>query len=314
MALPGAALATPVKQKEWSPAFRGRRSNLAPYAFLAPFAALFVTFTLVPVGYAIVLSLLVKERIPGQPASDVFGGFANYLRAFTDPDFLTSFSNILILLVVQVPIMLGLATGLALTLDLLTDRFRAFIQSVALVPYIVPGVIAGLLWGYLYSTNLSPANALLEALGAEPIAFISPELILFSIGNIVTWAWTGYNMVILYAGLQTIPREVYEAADVDGASTWQKIRHIKLPLLRPSLVVCLVFTIIGTTQIFAEPFVLSPLGYVPENVTPNYYLYGVALRDGNYSYGAAIAVIIAMVTFLVSLAFLRRTASGSGAR
>ncbi|MBV8585646.1 MAG: sugar ABC transporter permease, partial [Verrucomicrobia bacterium] len=137
----------------------------------------------------------------------------------------------------------------------------------------------------------------------------SPQVILFSIGNIVTWTWTGYNMVTLFAALQNVPRDLYEAARVDGASQWNIVRSIKIPLLWPTLQLLLIFSIIGTSQLFTEAFVLRPLGYVADNVTPNLYIYLTAARDANYSYAAALAILLAALIFVFSGAFLRRVSS-----
>lgn len=281
-----------------------------PWLFLAPFLAVFGLFYVAPVGYALYLSLFIKKRGAGfGPAQDVFGGLTNYVRAFQDADFLQSLANIGLFMLVQVPLMLLIATALALTLDAVKNRTQGFFRTAFYLPYTIPSVIAGLLWGYLYSRNLSPFN---QIFGTET-DFLSSGVILFSIGNIVLWTWTGYNMITLYAALQNVPSDLYEAARIDGASGWKLTRYIKLPLLRPALTLSLIFSIIGTMQIFSEPFVLRPLGYVPDNITPNTYLYLVASRDANFSYAAALAVILAVVTFLMSLFFLGYTRRGGDA-
>lgn len=284
-----------------------RQRSLAPYLFLAPFMGAFLLFFVTPVLYSVYLSVLVKKRTGTfGVATDVFGGFTNYLRAFQDSDFLASFGHIFIFGIVQIPIMLVMATIIALILDEVAGPLGRFFRSAIYIPYTIPGVIAGLLWGFLYSRNLSPVNYALQSAGQEPFNFLSPlPILLFSIGNIVTWTWTGYNAITLYANLQTVSKELYEAAKVDGATGWNVIRYIKLPLMRPALLLTFIFSIIGTMQIFAEPFVLRGIGFVPVNITPNTYLYQVAAQDANYSYAAALAIIVATATFLFSIFFLR---------
>lgn len=284
------------------------RSRSAPYLFLAPFMTAFALFFVLPVLYALYLSLFVRKRSAFGPPQDVFGGLANYARALGDADFLGSFANILSFGAVQIPVMLLLALGFALVLDGSRGWTSRFFRTAFYIPYTIPSVVAGLLWGYLYSRNISPFNQILAGLGLPGIDFLASSAILASIGNIVTWTWTGYNMVVLYAALQSVPRELYEAATVDGATGWSVVRFIKLPLLRPALLLTLIFSIIGTSQIFAEPFVLRALGYVPDNVTPNTYLYQVAARDSNYSYAAALAIVLAAITFAFSGFFLRHAA------
>jgi len=283
-----------------------KNNRLTPYLFLAPFLLAFSLFFILPVLYSVYLSFLTKVRNGFAPPTEVFGGFANYIRVFTDTDFLASFVNILVFGVIQVPLMLFFSTIFALIIDETKGWLSKLFRTAIYIPYMIPGVIAGLLWGFLYSQNLSPLNFALIALGREPINFLSSNIILFSIGNIVTWTWTGYNAVTLYANLQNVSRELYEAAAIDGATGWNVVRYIKLPLLRPALMLTLIFSVIGTAQIFSEPYVLRSGGrFVPANITPNTYIYQVATQDANYSYAAALAVVLALVTFSFSAFFLR---------
>ena len=283
-----------------------RATRSTPWYFLAPFLLAFLAFFVAPVGYAVYLSLFIKKRSGIGPAHDVYGGLANYVRAFQDSDFVQSLGHILAFGVIQIPLMLLLAVALALVLDAAQGSASRFFRTAFYLPYTVPSVIAGLLWGYLYSKNLSPFNQI-SGLKTD---FLSSQIVLFSIGNIVTWTWTGYNMITLYAALQNVPADIYEAARIDGASNWQLTRYVKLPLLRPTLTLTAIFSIIGTMQIFSEPFVLRPLGYVPDNITPNTYLYLTVARDGNFGYGAALAVLLALFTLLLSGFFLRYATRG----
>jgi multiple sugar transport system permease protein len=282
--------------------------TLTPYFFLAPFMTAFALFLVAPVGYAVYLSLFIKKRSLSGPVTDVFGGFANYARAFVDSDFMNSLLNVVKFGVVQIPIMIGLALVIALILEGGEGRLRRFLRIAAYLPYTFPAVVAGLAWSYLYSKNLSPLNQLLKILGNQPIDILTPSVLLVAIGNIVTWSWTGYNAIVLFSALQGIPREIYEAARVDGATEMDTIWRIKLPLLRPALLLTLVFSVIGTMQIFAEPYVLTATTYVPDSITPNTYLYFVASRDNNFSYAAALAIMLGVVTFAFSAFFLRLVA------
>ncbi|WP_045233429.1 carbohydrate ABC transporter permease [Deinococcus pimensis] len=281
------------------------RHRVTPWLFLSPFLLLFTVFYLTPVGYAVYLSLFIKKRVGFGPAKDVFGGLTNYVRALQDTDFLRSLANIGLFAVVQIPIMLIVAIAVAIVLDSVKGRAQRFFRTVFYLPYTIPTVIAGLLWGYLYSRNLSPLNQFLTATGRDPLDLLSSTVVLWSVANIVTWTWTGYNMITLYAALQNVPHDIYEAARIDGADGWNLVRRVKLPLLRPTILLTVIFSIIGTMQVFSEPFVLRPLGYVPDNITPNTYIYLAASRDVQYAYAAAMAILIALVTFLFSGIFLR---------
>lgn len=283
------------------------KNSRAAYLFIAPFLLVFAAFYLIPVGYAVYLSLFVRKRIAtGQAPQEVFSWFENYARAFSDSEFQRSLVNIVVFGVVQVPLMIGVALLLALALDSYKGAALRFFRTAFYLPYTLPTIIAGLLWGYLYSKNISPFSQISQALGGGNIDFFGGIALFFSIGNIVTWTWTGYNMITLYASLQNISLDIYEAARIDGATTWQISRFIKVPLLRPTLLLTLIFSVIGTSQIFSEPFILRSSGnYVPDNITPNIYLYLTASRDGNFSYAATLAIILAIITFAFSGFFLR---------
>ena len=274
--------------------------------FLAPFLIVFAVFYLAPVLYAIYLSLFIKKRIGIGPPKEVFGGLTNYFRAVQDTDFLIGLKNMFIFGIVQIPVMLGLAVVLALLLHITRGLILRVFRTVFVMPYTIPAAIAALIWGYMYSPNLSPFNQILSSLRQPTIDFISPAVVLVSIGNIVTWSWTGYNMITLFAALQNIPSDLYEAARVDGANEWSVVRYIKIPLLIPTLLLLFIFSVIGTSQLFTEAYVLRPLGYVADNITPNLYLYLTAARDANYGYAGALAALLAMVVFPISGFFLRR--------
>ena len=277
--------------------------------FLAPFLTVFVAFYLAPVVYAIYLSLFIKKRIGIGPAKEIFGGLANYIRAVQDTDFLNGLNNMFLFGIVQIPAMLGLAILLALLLDQTRNIFTRVCRTVYFMPYGIPTAIGALIWGYMYAPNLSPFNQILRSLHESTIDFLSPGLVLFSIGNIVTWTWTGYNMITLFAALQNIPKDLYEAARVDGATEWNVVRHIKIPLVIPTIRLLFIFSVIGTSQLFTEALVLRPLGYVADNITPNLYLYLTAARDANYSYAGALAILLAVLIFIISGVFLRRVGS-----
>ena len=277
--------------------------------FLAPFLTVFVAFYLAPVLYAVYLSLFIKKRVGIGPPKEVFGGLTNYFRAVQDTDFLIGLKNMFVFGIVQIPVMLGLAIALALLLHVSRGLLLRVCRTVFMMPYTIPAAIAALIWGYLYSRNLSPFNQMLGLVGQGPIDFISPEIVLISIGNIVTWSWTGYNMITLFAALQNIPTDLYEAARVDGATELSLVRYIKIPLLIPTLLLLFIFSVIGTSQLFTEAYVLRPLGYVADNITPNMYLYLTAARDANYGYAGALAALLAIVVFLISGFFLRRFTS-----
>ena len=292
-----------------------RRRELTPYLFLLPFGLLFLLFFIAPILYAIYESLFRSQRSGlGLGAATInFNGLSNYLQVIHDPDFYTGVGRVLLYGIVQVPVMLGLALLLALLLDSTVVRFKPFFRLAFFVPYAIPGIIAALLWGYLYDPGLSPIVKGVSGLGLGTPDFLGPHAVLWSIANIVTWAWTGYNMLIIFAALQAIPTELYESARLDGASGWSIAWRIKIPLVTPALILTCIFSIIGTLQLFNEPQVLSTISNnIPTSYTPNFYAYYTAFSNNNYYYGAAIAVVLALVTCVLSFGFLHITQRQAG--
>ncbi|WP_328744122.1 sugar ABC transporter permease [Streptomyces sp. NBC_00285] len=286
---------------------RTPRPDRAAWGFLLPFVALFLFVFVIPLGYAVYESLLKPIRsgpLGLGPASIGFAGLDNYTLALQQSDFLESFGRVLLFGIVQVPVMLLLATTLALVLDTLSQRWSGVLRAAYFLPYGVPGVIASILWGFLYVPGVSPLVDLLDRVGLAP-DFLGYHGVLWSIANIVIWEFTGYNMLVIVAQLKSIPQELYEAARIDGASSWQTAVRIKLPLARPALVLTAVFSIIGTLQLFAEPLVIKPLtSTVTSSYTPNLAAYNEAFSNNNIYLAAAESVILALVASVLSFGFL----------
>jgi multiple sugar transport system permease protein len=293
-----------------SPRRRRGRAGWAPLAFLGPFGVGFAVFFLLPIGYAVYESLL-KVRVSGlglgpNSTVTVFAGLSNYAQVFSGSSFLSGVGRVLLFGVVQIPVMLIFATVLALLLDAATVRFKRFFRLAFFLPYGIPGVIAAILWSFLYLPGLSPIVAALHGAGFGTVNFLGVHSVLWSIANIVTWEYTGYNMLIIYAGLQAIPADLYDAGRLDGASEWQLATRIKLPLVAGSLVLTAIFSIIGTLQLFSEPQVLRAItGSINSSYTPNLFSYTQAFVANNPNYAAAIAVVLAIGTFILSFGFLK---------
>src|SRR2546428_246402 len=194
-----------------------------------------------------------------------FNGLANYMDVVRDPTFFTSLGRVLLYGIVQVPVMLILALVLALLLDSTVVRLKAFFRVAFFVPFAIPGIIAALLWAFFYQPVFSPIVKGFQALGLPAPDFLGPGTVLWSIANIATWTYAGYNMLIIFAALQAIPTDIYEAARVDGCTGWRVAWNIKIPLVAPALILTCIFSIAGTLQLFPEPPVLSALS---NNVSP----------------------------------------------
>jgi multiple sugar transport system permease protein len=271
--------------------------------FIAPFALLFALFYLLPIGWAVFQSLLVVERDGtfGKPV-EVFGGLSQYVLVFQNEAFWASVGRVVLFGAVQVPVMLGVALVLALLLDSPLVKGKKFFRLAFFVPYAVPGVIAAIMWGYLYSPNLSPFAAF-----TSEVDLLSPTTVLWSIANVVTWVYVGYNMLIIYSALLALPQEIFEAARLDGASQWQIAWSIKIPLVAPAITLTAIFSIIGTLQLLAEPQVFrSFTSSVSSTFTPNLAVYATSAVP-NVSLAAAMSVVLALATFIMSFAFLKFT-------
>lgn len=294
---------------------RGIRRGLTPYLFILPFAVLFSIFFLLPIGYALTQSFYRSKRSGlGLSAPTIsFNGFDNYIKVFHDANFYAGVGRVLLYGVVQIPVMLVLALVFALMLDSAMIRFRAFFRLAFFLPYAVPGIVAAILWGFLYYPSLSPIVRGLNDLHLPTPDFLGSNTVLWSMANISTWEYTGYNMIIIFAALQAIPPQIYESARLDGCTEIGVARHIKIPLVGPALVLAGIFSIIGTFQLYNEPVVLSTISNnVSKTYTPNIYAYTLAFGESNYYYAAALAVVLALVTFILSFSFLRLTQRHSG--
>ncbi|GAA1447457.1 carbohydrate ABC transporter permease [Leifsonia poae] len=307
---------SPVRARERIPKVRRkhsanqRRLNIAAYLFVAPFMIVFIVMLLLPLFYSGYLSLFTTQLVGGS----TFAGFANYLRAFTDPDFLAGVGRMALFLVIQVPIMLALSLFFALALDSGRVRGSVALRLLIFLPFAVPGVVATLMWGYLYGNDFGPIAQTFRAVGLGAPDLLSAGNMLGSMMNIVTWAFVGYNMIIMYAALRSIPTELFEAAEIDGASQWRVAWSIKIPAIRPAIVLTVIFSIIGTFQLFNEPSLLHALApnVIDNGYTPNYYAYNLAFTNQDVNYAAAIAfllgLVIAIVSYVVQLTTQRKEA------
>jgi len=270
----------------------------AGLAFLAPFLTVFALTILAPVLYSLHLSLFRNRLIGGNS----FVGLDNYIQALSDPKFLEGLLRVSGFLFIQVPIMLALALVAALAIDSRRLAGSPFFRVGIFLPYAVPGVVAVLMWGFMYSPRFGLAGNINDFLGFDLASPLTQQWILVAIGNIVTWEFVGYNMLIFYSALRTIPEELYEAASIDGAGQMRTIWSIKLPALRGAIVIATIFSIIGSYQLFNEPNILrtSAPGLIQTYFTPNMYAYNLSFFGQQVNYAATIAIIMGVVTAVLA--------------
>jgi multiple sugar transport system permease protein len=274
------------------------RATPVAYLFLAPFIVVFAVSIVIPLFYALWISFFRKQMVGGT----VFVGFGNYARAFADTLLHDAVLRVVLFLALQVPIMLGLAMFVALAIDSGRLAGSRIVRIGLFVPYAVPAVVAALMWGYIFGGQFGLAGQVFGTIGLPVPDFLGPGLMLASVGNVVTWSFVGYNMLIFYAALRAIPTDIYEAAAIDGATEWHKAWFIKLPALRPALTLAVIFSIIGSLQLFNEPSILGQLrpSVVTTSWTPNLYAYNLSFTGGQTNYAAAVAMLLGGFTVIVA--------------
>jgi len=269
--------------------------------FALPAAALLAIFF----AYPLVVSLL-QSLFRTTGGESTFVGLEQYARMFRDPLVVKSLGNALLILVVQVPIMIALAVGLAYLLNQAWLRFRSGFRLITFLPSITTLVAYSVVFRVMMTTDGGVLNQLLGLVGAGPIDWLNNEWwARVALIASITWRWTGYNMVIILAGLQSIPPELYEASRIDGAGRWQTFWHIVVPQLRPVLIFTIVTSTIGALQLFDENFILTGGGPNNATLTPVLYLYKVGFQQFDFGYANAIAWMLVILTGIIAVVQFR---------
>ena len=279
---------------------RDLRRQMTGLLFVSPFLVVFICFYVVPIIIGFHLALYVSSF-----GINHFVWFRNFETVFTDPNFYRGLLTVLLFGVIQVPVMVLFALLIAFVLNSPLIKGKKIFRFLVFLPYAVPGVISALLWGYLYTPGISPLVGTARDLGLSGFTFLGPSVILLSIMNIVVWEWTGYNSVIFHSSLQAQPLELEEAATIEGAKWIQVVTRIKLPLLMPTVFLVLMFSVVGTLQLFNEPFIMATMTSLPYAYTPNMYIYNEAFTFGNLNYAAALSFVLALFTFAASFLLMR---------
>lgn len=285
------------------------RRGVTGWLFFAPFAVVFVATVVAPLVYAVGLSGFQDKFIGGMQ----FAGLGNYLKVLSDSSLLVGLGRVIAFMAIQIPVILVLALLTSIAIDSGKLHFSGVFRVGIFIPYAIPTVVAALMWGYLYGDQFGLIGQFFTALGLTPPDLLSKEAAIPAMANISIWQFTGYNMLIFYAGLQSIPREIYEAAAIDGAGEFRKAWSIKLPALMPSVLLALFFSVVGGIQLFTEPSILQVLAptTISNDYTPALYMYNLAVKSGQFEYAAAVAVAMGLVTILgvliVQVALARRS-------
>jgi multiple sugar transport system permease protein len=288
---------------------RGRRSAYARrrgrsgLAFVTPFMIVYTLFMVVPLAYAVYQSLYTTKLIGGTS----FSGFANYSTVLQSGPFWNGVIRVAIFGAIQIPVMLAIAFFFATIFDLGVAKWGRVFRAIFFIPYAVPIVVSALMWGFLFEPAYGPFDRLMTGLGFRNFNWMgSNNMMVATIIIIAIWEWTGYNCVILYTALRSVPRDVVEAAILDDTPLWKIILRIKLPLVRPAIIMLVFLNTIGAMQLFVEPFILNnyQAGVITNNWTPVLDIYSTAISDGEYQLGAAMAVVLALIVVVISVGSL----------
>jgi multiple sugar transport system permease protein len=295
-----------------APPHRSRRPGFAAWWFVAPALIVIGVFFFLPVVAALLMSITDFDIYALADWRNLrLVGLRNYLRLLETPLFWQALWNTVYFVAVGVPLSICVSLGAALLLNSRLAKFHGFFRTALFAPVITTLVAVAVIWRYLFNTRYGFLNYALGAAGIQPIDWLGdphwamPAIILFAI-----WKSFGYNMVILLAGLQGIPQELYEAARIDGASAPRRFRYITLPMLAPILLMVGILTIAGYFQLFAEPYVMTQGGPLQSTVSVLYFMYEEGFKWWNLGSASAVAFILFLIIFAITAVQLRVSRRG----
>ncbi|GGA28189.1 carbohydrate ABC transporter permease [Dyella nitratireducens] len=279
----------------------------AAWLFLAPAVIVLGVFFLLPVIGAFALSLTDYDLYALADLHNLrFVALSNYWALLHRPLFWAALGHTVYFVVAGVPLSMLVSLCAALLLHSPLARCKAFFRTALFAPVVTTVVAVAVVWRYVFNTKYGLLNYVLGGIGIHPVDWLGdphwamPAIILFAV-----WKNFGYNMIILLAGLQAIPSELYEAARIDGASTWRQCRHITLPMLAPTLLMVGILTVSGYFQLFAEPYVITEGGPLQSTVSVLYLMYNEGFKWWNLGSASAIAFLLFVIMFAVTELMLR---------
>lgn len=287
----------------------------AAWAFIAPALIVIGVFFLMPVAAGLALSLTDFDIYALADLSNLrFVGLGNYIQLLQTPLFWHALGNTFYFVIVGVPLSITLSLGAALLLHSRLSRFKPFFRTALFAPVVTTIVAVAVVWRYLFHTRYGVVNHALGQVGVPPVDWLGdplwamPTIILLAV-----WKNFGFNMVILLAGLQAIPAELYEAARIDGASWWRQLVHVTLPMLGPTLLMVGILTTAGYFQLFAEPYVMTQGGPLRSTVSVLYFMYEEGFKWWNFGAASAVALILFGLVFGVTWLLMYASRRGAAA-
>ncbi len=282
------------------------------YFFLAPAVSAIFLFFFIPVIAAFLISFTDFDIYTlGDYSTLRFVGLDNYLNLFKDDLFWTALKNTFYFVIVAGPLSIMISLGAALLLNSKLVRFKAIFRLSYFLPVVTTLVAVAIVWRFIYHHNFGIMNYFIGFFGIDPIDWLGdPFWAMPSIILMAVWKNFGYNMIIFIAGLQNIPEELYEAANIEGANAWQKFKSITIPMLAPTTVFISIITMIGFFQLFAEPYVMTQGGPLNSTLSIVQYMYQEGFRWWNMGYSASIAFVLFFIIFIGTLIQFKVQKSG----
>lgn len=290
---------------------RERHDARTGWAFMMPFALAFTLVFLIP----IIVSIYKSFFKPVSTGGGLYGGgelvpqfvgFENYADVIGNERFWLGILRVVGYTVFQVPVMIILALALALALDSFLVKHVTIYRLGYFLPFAIPGIVAAMIWLYLYTPGMSPVIGLFNSLGLD-VDFMSRHVILASMANMTTWTYTGYNMLIFLAALQAIPNELYDAARIDGATGFQIVTRVKIPLVRGAALLAVLLSIVGTIQLFNEPTVMRTVNtWMGADYTPMMMAYHTmmgTLSPSGDGPASAVSIVMAVIAGVLAIVY-----------
>lgn len=275
------------------------KDNILGYSFLAPALILLGIFLVIPVGMVIYYTFTDYYLLT--PDERKFVGFENFIRLTKDPIFLKSFLNTLKFVVWIIPVQLGAALGMALIVNK-KRKGNMFFKVAFFAPVVMSLVVISILWLYLLNPNSGLLNAILNKVGIASQPFLtSPKQAMYAIVFVSAWQGAGYQMLLFLGGMQNIPQDVYEAAELDGFSKWAQFRYITMPLLKPTALFVLLTTLISAFKLIVQPMVMTQGGPLNSTITMVYYIYQQGFTDRLVGYSSSIALVFTTLIGMINL-------------
>jgi multiple sugar transport system permease protein len=276
-------------------------SSISSYVLVSPYVVYFLVFVLFPISFSLFLTFHDWNIIgPMKPV-----GLANYITLFQDHYFLKSLGNTLVFLMLHIPLQLMVALGLAVVLN---EKlwFRGFFRSAFFMPVVVSGVVVTIMWQQMYGYELGTVNNLLQKIGISKIGWlIDAKWAMPAIAIMATWKNVGLYIILFLVGLQSVPKSLYEAASIEGASRWQQFKWITIPAINPTIFMVVILSTIGGFSLFIEPYVMTGGGPLNSTLSTVLYMYKQGFFYYHMGYAATLGLVFALLILFV--VFLQRT-------